>query len=110
MRSIPKKQEILLDEEMDEQEFVEIIDSFYKQECYIYGIIPEYEHQLLNDLSNNFIILNEFPLPRVFPREMGYLGYVKDSQKRYIYEFYLRSSTMDYLIFSRLMYQNNRAK
>ncbi|MEY2193996.1 hypothetical protein AB7942_14845, partial [Neobacillus sp. BF23-41] len=27
-------------------------------------------------------------------------GYVKDSQKRYIYEFYLRSTTMDYLIFS----------
>lgn len=31
---------------------------------------------------------------------MGYLGYVKDSQKRYIFEFYLRSTTMDYLIFS----------
>ncbi|MGC8229988.1 hypothetical protein ACP2W0_13455 [Pseudobacillus badius] len=100
MRSIPKIEEILLDEEIDEQEFVSIITSIYKQDCYIYAIIPEYEQDLLNELSNDFIKVNKFPLPRTFPREMGYVGYVKDSQKRYIYEFYLRSTTMDYLIFS----------
>jgi hypothetical protein len=33
---------------------------------------------------------------------MGCMGYVKDSQKRYIYEFYLRSTTMDALIFSEI--------
>ncbi|MGF6947730.1 hypothetical protein QF028_000223 [Neobacillus sp. B4I6] len=100
LRSIPKKQEILLDEEIDEQEFVSIINSFYKQDCYIYAIIPEYEQDLLNGISNDFIEVNKFPLPRTFPLEMGYVGYVKDSQKRYIYEFYLRSTTIDYLIFS----------
>lgn len=100
MRSIPKIEEILLDEEIDEQEFVSIITSIYKQDCYIYAIIPEYEQDLLNELSNDFIEVNKFPLPLTFPREMGYVGYVKDSQKRYIYEFYLRSTTMDYLIFS----------
>lgn len=97
---LEKKQEVLLNEEIDEQDFVEIINSFYKQDCYIYAIIPEYEVQLLNHLSNDFIILNKFPLPRVFPKEIGYLGYVKDNQKQYIYEFYLRSTTIDYLIFS----------
>ncbi|MFZ7942735.1 hypothetical protein [Neobacillus sp. 19] len=100
MRSIPKKQEILLDEEIDELEFINIMNSFYKQDCYIYAIIPEYEQDLLNELSNDFIEVNKFPLPRSFPREIGYLGYIKDSQKRYVYEFYLRSTTMDYLIFS----------
>ena len=100
LRSIPKKQEILLVEEIDEQEFVSIINSFYKQDCYIYAIIPEYEQDLLNEISNDFIEVNKLPLPRTIPREMGYMGYVKDSQKRYIYEFYLRSTLMDYLIFS----------
>ncbi|MDM5224555.1 hypothetical protein QUF86_28370 [Peribacillus sp. NJ11] len=100
MRSNPKKQEILLDEEIDEQEFVSIINSFYIYDCYIYAIIPEYEQDLLNELSNIFIEVDKFPLTRSFPREIGYLGYVKDSQKRYVYEFYLRSTTMDYLIFS----------
>jgi hypothetical protein len=100
LRSIPKKQEILLDEEIDELEFINIMNSFYKQDCYIYAIIPEYEQDLLNELSNDFIEVNKFPLPRSFPREISYLGYIKDSQKRYVYEFYLRSTTMDYLIFS----------
>lgn len=97
---IPKKQEIVLDEEIDEQEFVSIINSFYKQDCYIYAIIPDCEQDLLNEISNDFIEVNKFSLPRAFPREMGYMSYVKDSQKRYIVEFYLRSTTMDYLIFS----------
>ncbi|WP_026695696.1 hypothetical protein [Peribacillus kribbensis] len=100
MRSIPKKQEILLEEEIEEKEFVSIINCFYKQECYIYAIIPEFEKHLLNEISNDFIEVNRFPLPRTFPREMGYMGYIKDNQKRYIYEFYLHSTTIDYLIFS----------
>ncbi|PFO07474.1 hypothetical protein COJ85_05680 [Bacillus sp. AFS076308] len=92
--------EILLDEKIDEQGFVSIINSFYKQDCYIYAIIPQYEQDLFNELSNDFIEVNNFPLPRTLTREMGCLGYVKDSQKQYIYDFYLRSTTMDYLIFS----------
>lgn len=97
---LEKKQEILLDEQIEEQEFVDIINRYYKRECYIYAIIPESEEELLKELSNDFIEVNKFPLPRVFPREMGHLGYIKDSLKKYIYEFYLRSTTMDHLVFS----------
>ncbi|MDQ0221268.1 hypothetical protein ELQ35_20795 [Peribacillus cavernae] len=102
MDCLPKKREILLDEEIEQQEFVKIINSFYRQECYIYAIIPEWEEELFNDLSNDFIIINKFPFPltRIFPRTIGFLGYVKDSKKHYIYEFYLRSTTMDFLVFS----------
>ncbi|MBO1511093.1 hypothetical protein [Metabacillus bambusae] len=102
MESVPKVREILLDEEIDEQEFVEIINGIYKQECYIYAIIPEYEEELLNELSNDFLLVNKIPFPliRIFPRTISFLGYVKDSTKQYIYEFYLRSTTMDYLVFS----------
>ncbi len=102
MDCLPKKSEILLDEEIEEQEFVKIINSIYKQECYIYAIIPEWEEELFNELSNNFIIINKFPFPltRIFPRTIGFLGYVKDRKKQYIYEFYLRSTTMDFLMFS----------
>jgi len=98
---LPKKSEILLDEEIEEQEFVKIINSIYKQECYIYAIIPEWEEELFKELSNNFIIINKFPFPltRIFPRTIGFLGYVKDRKKQYVYEFYLRSTTMD-LVFS----------
>jgi len=98
---LPKKSEILLDEETEEQEFVKIINSIYKQECYIYAIIPEWEEELFKELSNNFIIINKFPFPltRIFPRTIGFLGYVKDRKKQYVYEFYLRSTTMD-LVFS----------
>ena len=102
MDCLPKKSEILLDEEIEEQEFVKIINSIYKQECYIYAIIPEYEEELFYKLSKNFIKVINFTFPRFsfLSREIGYLGYVKDSQKQYIYEFYLRSTTMDFLVFS----------
>jgi hypothetical protein len=100
LKSIPRKQEILLDEEIDEQEFVSIIDSFCKKDCYIYAIIPEFEVDFLNELSDDFIEVTKFPLPLNFPIENGYMGYVKDSQKQYVYEFYIRSTSMDYLIFS----------
>jgi hypothetical protein len=113
LESVPNIQEIILDEEIDEKEFVGIINSIYKQECYIYAIIPEYEEELFNELSNAFIKVNNFPLPRVFPREIGYLGYVNDIKKQYIYEFYLRSTTMDFLVFSETdvsQYLNNISK
>ncbi|MGM0877427.1 MAG: hypothetical protein ACQEWV_22510 [Bacillota bacterium] len=101
MDCLPKKSEILLYEEIEEQEFVKIINSIYKQECYIYATIPEWEEELFNELSNDFIIINTFPFPltRIFPRTIGFLGYVKDRIKQYIYEFYLRSTTMDFLVF-----------
>ncbi|MGW6666569.1 hypothetical protein [Peribacillus sp. NPDC055009] len=41
MDCLPKKSEVLLDEEIEKQEFVKIINSIYKQECYIYAFIPE---------------------------------------------------------------------
>lgn len=102
MDYLPKKSEILLDEEIEEQEFVKIINSIYKQECYIYAIIPEWEEELLTELSNDFIIINKFPLPltHISPRTIGFLGYVKDRKKQYVYEFYLRSTTMNFLVFS----------
>ncbi|MBT2614437.1 MULTISPECIES: hypothetical protein [unclassified Bacillus (in: firmicutes)] len=43
MESVPNVQEILLDKEIDEQEFFGIINSIYKQDCYIYAIIPGWE-------------------------------------------------------------------
>ncbi|OLS33411.1 hypothetical protein [Bacillus sp. MRMR6] len=102
MESVPKVREILLDEEIDEQEFVGIINSIYKQDCYIYAIIPEWDKELFNELSNDFILINKipFPLKRIFPRTIGFLGFVKDRTKQYIYEFYLRSSTIGFLVFS----------
>lgn len=104
MDGIQKVTEILLDEEIDEQEFVDIINDVYKQDCYIYAIIPDLEKDLLNQLSDDFILINKvkFPLMRIFPRTTGFVGFVKDSKKQYIYEFYLRSTTMDFLIFSEL--------
>ena len=90
MDSLPKEREILLDEDINEQEFVNMIDCFYKQECFIYAIIPNWEEELLNELSNQFIRVKDVKLPRAFPRTTGYLGYVRDSEKQFIYEFYLR--------------------
>ena len=95
MDSLPKEREILLDEDINEQEFVNMIACFYKQECFIYAIIPNWEEELLNELSNQFIRVKDVTLPRTFPRTTGYLGYVRDSEKQFIYEFYLRSTTMD---------------
>lgn len=102
LRRDSKVREIFLDEEIDKQQFVDIINGIYKRDCYIYAIIPEWEEELLNQLSNDFILKNKikFPLIRIFPRTIGYVGYMKDNKKQYIYEFYLRSTTMDYLIFS----------
>ncbi|PQD94454.1 hypothetical protein CYL18_14685 [Pradoshia eiseniae] len=96
--------EIFLDEEIDKQEFVDMINALYKQDCYIYTIIPEWEIDLLNQLSDDFILIKKvkFPLIRIFPRTTGFVGFVKDSKKQYIFEFYLRSTTMDFLIFSEV--------
>ena len=102
LESVPKIREILLDEEMDEQEFIGIINNIYKQDCYIYAIIPEWEEALFDELSNDFNLINKitFPLKRIFPRTIGFLGFVKDSAKRYMYEFYSRHETIDFLFFS----------
>ncbi|GGB52969.1 hypothetical protein [Fictibacillus barbaricus] len=102
MESVPKIREIWLDEEINDQEFVGIINSIYKQECYIYAIIPEWEEELLAELSNDFVVINKipFPLTRIFPRTMGYVGYIKDSNKQFVFEFYLLHSTIDFLVFS----------
>lgn len=102
LRQIPKVKEVLLEEEIDEQGFVDIIQDIYKEDCYIYAIIPEWEEELLNLLSNDFILVKniKFPLTQVFPRTTGILGYVKDNKKQYLYEFYLRSTTIDFLVFS----------
>ncbi|PAE38945.1 hypothetical protein [Bacillus sp. 7884-1] len=102
MNFLPNEKELFLDDYIDEQEFVEIISTFYKQEIFIYAIIPEYEKELLKELSKDFIKVKDVSLPRTFPREIGYLGYVRDCQKQFIYEFYLRSTTMDYLVFSEI--------
>ncbi|MDP9726549.1 hypothetical protein J2W44_005661 [Priestia aryabhattai] len=46
MDSLPKERKILLDEDINEQEFVNMISCFYKQECFIYAIIPNWEEEL----------------------------------------------------------------
>lgn len=100
MDRLSKKTEVLLDEEIEEQEFVDQITRFYKKECYIYAIIPEYEKELLEELSTKFIAFKSVPLSRIFTWDTGHLGYLKDSQKEFLYEFYLRSTTIDYIVFS----------
>jgi len=95
MSSLSEKREIWLDENIDEQEFVEIISELYNQECFIYSIIPDWEEELLSELSNQFIKVKDVTLPRTFPSTIGYLGYVRDTKKSFVYEFYLRSTTMD---------------
>lgn len=102
MDSFPKVREILLDEEICEQNFIDVITSIYKEECYIYAIVRKYEDELFNKLSIDFIIANKipFPLAQFFPRTIGFLGHVKDEKKQYIFDFYLRASTLDFLVFS----------
>ncbi|WP_342543645.1 hypothetical protein MHH33_09070 [Paenisporosarcina sp. FSL H8-0542] len=89
-----KIREIYIDENITEREFVEIISELYKQEFFIYAIIPEWEEELLNILSNQFVLVKNIILPNVFPKSTGYVGFVKDSQKQFVYEFYLRSMSM----------------
>ncbi len=81
-----------------------IINSIFEKDCYIYAIIPEWEEELLHELSNDFILINKikFPLIRIFPRTTGFVEYVKDSEKQYVYKFYLRSTSIDFLVFSEL--------
>lgn len=100
MNRLSKKTEILLDEEIEEQEFIDQISRFYKKESYIYAIIPEYEKELLKELSTKFITVKSIPLSRIFTWDTGYLAHIKDSKKEFLYEFYLRSTTMDYIVFS----------
>ena len=77
MGDIQKVTEIFLDEEIDKQEFVDMINDVYKQDCYIYAIIPEWEIDLLNQLSDDFILIKKvkFPLIRIFPRTTGFVGF-----------------------------------
>lgn len=97
MKSFPKTREILLDENLAEQEFIGIISLLYKQDCFIYAIIPNWEEELLNKLSSQFIKVKDIHLPRTFPRATGHVGYVQDIEKQFAYEFYLRSTTMDFV-------------
>ncbi|BCB05755.1 hypothetical protein KH172YL63_38880 [Bacillus sp. KH172YL63] len=91
-----------MDEGIAEQEFIDVIKSIYKGDCYIYAIIPEWEEELLYLLDNDFIQIHTitFPLVRISPRTRGFVGYIKVSKKRYIYEFYLRSTSIDFLVYS----------
>ena len=63
MDGIQKVTEILLDEEIDEQEFANIVNDVYKQDCYIYAIIPDWEKDLLNQLSDDFILIKKSNSP-----------------------------------------------
>jgi len=102
MDKLTRKVEILLNNEIEEQEFVKQISFFYKKECYIYAIIPEYEKELFDELSTDFIVIKSISTSRFLNWDTSQLGYIKDSEKQYIYKFYLRSTTMDYIIFSEV--------
>ncbi|MBD7938280.1 hypothetical protein H9655_14695 [Cytobacillus sp. Sa5YUA1] len=52
MGVLPKVVRRLLDDEIDEEKFIDIINSVYKQDCYIYAMIPDWEEDLLNQLSD----------------------------------------------------------
>ncbi|MGX1193014.1 hypothetical protein [Metabacillus sp. SLBN-84] len=95
-----KRTEVMLDGEMDEQEMIHQVSLYYKKCCFIYAIIPDYEAELLKTLSANFISVKTISLSRFFKGDTGKVGYVKDLNKQFIYEFYLRSTTMDYIVFS----------
>lgn len=95
-----KRTEVFLDEEIEDQELIDQVSSFYKNECYIYAIIPDYEEELFTKLSSKFNSVKTISLSRFFKWDTGEVGYVKDLNKQYIYEFYLRSTTMNYIVFS----------
>jgi len=50
------------DEEVGKQEFLEIIKGVYKRDIYIYAILPEWEEELLDAMSNDFILINKIHL------------------------------------------------
>ncbi|TDL82394.1 hypothetical protein [Peribacillus frigoritolerans] len=95
-----KRTVVFLDEEIEEQELIDEVSSFYKNECYIYAIIPDYEEELFTTLSSKFNSVKTISLSRLFKWDTGEVGYVKDLNKQFIYEFYLRSISMDYIVFS----------
>ncbi|MGP1908443.1 hypothetical protein ACTSEZ_09725 [Metabacillus sp. JX24] len=95
-----KRTEVFLDKEIGEQELINQVSSFYKNGCYIYTIIPDYEEELFTTLSSNFISVKTISLSGFYKWDTGEVGYVKDLNKQFIYEFYLRSTTMDYIVFS----------
>lgn len=54
MVEIPKNREILLNEDITEQDFVELISALIQGDCFIYAVIPDWEEDLLNELSDKF--------------------------------------------------------
>lgn len=102
MGNVPKMREIFIEKEIDKENFVKLISTIYKNDYYIYTIIPEWEEELFDVLSNDFILIDKinFPLHMIFPETTGVLGFIKNHTKRYVFEFYLRSGTIDFLIFS----------
>lgn len=85
MDKITRKVVILLNNEAEEQEFVKQLYFFYKKECYIYAIIPEHEKELFNELSTDFIVVKPISTSCFLNWDIGQLGYIKDSEKQYIY-------------------------
>ncbi|WP_283152154.1 hypothetical protein [Guptibacillus hwajinpoensis] len=104
MESVPKIRELSIDEDINEQSFISMLDNLYKREVIIYIIIPEWEDDLLDELSDDLVIVNKitFPLTLCLPRSYGYVGYIKNNSKRYIYELYKRSDTLDHLLLSEI--------
>ena len=104
LESVPKIRELSIDEDINERSFISILDNIYKREVIIYIIIPEWEDDLLDELSDDLVIVNKitFPLTLCFPRSYGYVGYIKSNSKRYIYELYKRSDTLDHLLLSEI--------
>jgi len=109
LKSVPNIKEVWLDEDVSESEFINIVNSFYEGDCYIYAILPDWEEALRVALPNDALLQTiSFPLYKVFPRAKGHLIYVNDIRREYIYEFYKckRSTTMDYLLFSNVSVKN----
>ena len=80
-----------------------MLNDIYGESCYIYAIIPEWETELLESIANEVLYKKDISSSwlRIFPRETSYLVCVDDSQKQHVYDFYLRSTTVDYIVYSK---------
>jgi len=80
------------------------LNSIYKDTCYIYAIIPEWETELLDSISSEVLYVKDIYSSwlRILLREKSFLICIEDNKKQHVYDFYLRSTTIDYIVFSKI--------
>jgi len=88
---------ISLEEEIEESVFISKINTIFKEDLYIYAILPEEEMQ---DYGLNVIRPAAFSIKKVFPKNQAQIGYVQDSKKTHAYEFYKQWSLLRDFVYS----------